>query len=70
MERWSGLWPTHISEKGRILGKTYEIKSSCYWEHPGGTHWEPREHIEKNPPPQPCHSKLTREKDQGTLSAC
>jgi hypothetical protein len=90
MERWSDspfrLWPTHISEKGRTLGKTYEIKSSCYWEHPWGARWEPREHIEnlmgthwelernmlrtcweqrkneKNPPPQPRHLKLKREK--------
>jgi hypothetical protein len=28
------LWPTYIGEKGRTLGKTYEIKASCYWEHP------------------------------------
>ncbi len=31
------LWP------GRTLGKTYEIKLRCYWEHPWGTHWEPSE---------------------------
>ncbi len=31
------LWPTCIGEKGRTLGKTYEIKARCYWEHP----WEP-----------------------------
>jgi hypothetical protein len=29
-----------------ILGKTYEIKARCYWEHPWGTHWEHREHDE------------------------
>jgi len=22
------------------------IKARCYWEHPWGTHWEPKEHIE------------------------
>ncbi len=43
------LWPTYIGEKGRTLGKTYEIKARCYWEHPWGTHWEPREHIEALP---------------------
>jgi len=37
------LWPTYIGEKGRTLGKTYGIKARCYWEHPWGTHWEPRE---------------------------
>jgi len=31
--------------RGRTLGKTYGIKVRCYWEHPWGTHWEPREHI-------------------------
>jgi predicted adenine nucleotide alpha hydrolase (AANH) superfamily ATPase len=40
------LWPRYIGEKGRTLGKTYGIKPRCYWEHPWGTHWEPREHIE------------------------
>jgi len=40
------LWPTYIGEKGRTLGKTYGIKARCYWEHPWGTHGEPREHIE------------------------
>jgi hypothetical protein len=39
------LWPTYIGEKGRTLGKTYGIKVRCYWEHPWGTHWDPREHI-------------------------
>jgi hypothetical protein len=39
------LWPMYIGEKGRTLGKTYGIKARCYWEHPGGTHWKPREHI-------------------------
>jgi len=34
-----------IGEKGRTLGKTYGIKVRCYWEHPWGTHWEPREHF-------------------------
>jgi hypothetical protein len=40
------LWPTYVHEKGRTLGKTYGIKARCYWNHPWGTHWEPREHIE------------------------
>jgi hypothetical protein len=40
------LWPMYIGEKGRTLGKTYGIKARCYWEHPWGTHWEPKEHIE------------------------
>jgi len=40
------LWPTYIGEKGRTLGKTYGIKTRCYWEHLWGTHWEPKEHIE------------------------
>jgi len=31
----------HIGEKGRTLGKPYEIKGRCYWEHPWGTRWEP-----------------------------
>jgi len=35
------LWPTYIGEKG----KTHGIKVRSYWEHPWGTHWEPREHI-------------------------
>jgi hypothetical protein len=39
------LWPTYIGEKGRTLGKTYEMKARFYWEHPWGTHWRPREHI-------------------------
>jgi len=39
------LWPTYIGEEGRTLGKTYGIKTTCYWEHPWGTHWKPREHI-------------------------
>jgi hypothetical protein len=39
------LWPTYIDEKGRTLDKTYGIEARCYWEHPRGTHWEPREHI-------------------------
>jgi hypothetical protein len=42
MERWSaspfGL--PIMGEKGRTLGKTYEIKVRCYWEHSWGTHWE------------------------------
>jgi hypothetical protein len=38
------LWPMYIGEG--TLGKTYEIKARCYWEHTWGTHWEPREHIE------------------------
>jgi hypothetical protein len=49
MERWSAstLWPSYIGEKGRTLGKTYEIKARCYW--------ESREHVEnkeKMTPPQ------------------
>ncbi len=39
------LWPTYIGEKGRTLGKTNGIKATCYWEHPWGTHWEPRQDI-------------------------
>ncbi len=39
------LWPTYIGEKRRTLGRTYGIKARCYWEHPWGTHWEPRECI-------------------------
>jgi hypothetical protein len=39
------LWPTYIGEKGRTLGKINGIKARCYWEHPWGTHWEPKEHI-------------------------
>jgi len=35
----------YMGEKGRTGGKTYGIKSRCYWEHPWGTHWELREHI-------------------------
>jgi len=34
------LWPNYIGEKGRTLGKTYEIKARCYWEHPWETLWE------------------------------
>jgi hypothetical protein len=32
--RRGGLWAKHIG-----------IKARYYWEHPWGTHWEPREHI-------------------------
>ncbi len=39
------FWPTYIGEKGKTLGKTYGIKVRCYWEHPWGTHWEPKEYI-------------------------
>jgi hypothetical protein len=42
------LWPTYLGEKGRTLGKTYGIKTRCYWEYPlgntlgtQGTCWEP-----------------------------
>ncbi len=47
MERWSAsaFGPPIICEKGRTFGKTYGIKVRCYWEHPWGTHWKPREHI-------------------------
>jgi hypothetical protein len=38
------LCTSYIGEKGRTLGKTYGIKTRCYWKHPWGTHWEPREH--------------------------
>jgi hypothetical protein len=31
----------YVGEKGRTLGKTYGIKTRCYWEHPWGTHWVP-----------------------------
>jgi hypothetical protein len=69
------LWPTYIGEKGRTLGKTYGIKARCYWEHPCGTHCEPREHIENM---MGMHWELERNmsgtgkinKNQGTLSAC
>ncbi len=27
------LWPTYIGENGKTLGKPYEIKLWCYWEH-------------------------------------
>jgi hypothetical protein len=40
------LWPHYVGEKARTLDKTYGIKARCYWEHPWGTHWELREHIE------------------------
>jgi hypothetical protein len=40
------LWPSYRGKKGRTSGKTYGIKARCYWEHPWGTHWEHREHIE------------------------
>ncbi len=49
------LWPIYVGEKRRTLGKTYGIKARCYWEHPWGTHWEPREHIENL---MGTHSKL------------
>jgi hypothetical protein len=39
------FWPTYIGDKGRTLGKTCGIKARYYWQHPWGTHWEPREHI-------------------------
>jgi hypothetical protein len=42
MERWSES-PFGPPIKGRTLGKIYGIKVRCYWEHPWGTHWEPRE---------------------------
>jgi hypothetical protein len=45
MERWSAS-PFDPAEKGRTSGKTYGIKSRCYWKHPWGTHWELREHTE------------------------
>jgi hypothetical protein len=47
MERWSAspFWPNYIGEKGRTLGKTYEITARCYWEHHWGTHWEPPTHL-------------------------
>jgi hypothetical protein len=72
------LWPTYIGEKGGTLGKTYGIKARCYWEHPWGTHWGHREHIEnplgtrknekKSSSPPSLNPKLKRKK--GTLSAC
>jgi len=40
------FWSSYIGGKGRTLDKIYGIKVRCYWEHPWGTHWEPREHIE------------------------
>jgi hypothetical protein len=30
---------------GRTLCKPYGITTRCYWKHPWGTHWEPREDI-------------------------
>ncbi len=50
------LWPTYIDEKGRTLGKTYEIKVRCYWEHHWGTllgtYWEPDDQNMTPTPPQ------------------
>jgi hypothetical protein len=37
------LWPTYIGVKGRTLR---QIIMRCYSEHPWGTHWKLREHIE------------------------
>jgi hypothetical protein len=34
------LWPTYVGDK------TYAIRARCYWEHPGGTRWEPKKYIE------------------------
>jgi len=70
MERWSAS----PGEKGRTLGRPYEIKAGCYWEHPWGhignlmgTHWELEGNKgKKNPPPPPN----LQEKNRGTLSAC
>jgi len=27
------IWPNYVSEKGKILGKTYGMKMWCYWKH-------------------------------------
>jgi hypothetical protein len=71
------LWPTYIGEKGRTLGKTYEMKARCYWKHPGGgtncKHREPNENsmgtyweLEGNM----LGTKEKCKKIQGTLSGC
>jgi hypothetical protein len=51
------LWPTHIGEKGRTLGKTYGIQGEVllgtlgtYWEPEGGTYWEQRKNEKKSSP--------------------
>jgi hypothetical protein len=41
IEDFMETWSASTGEKGRTLGKTYEIRASCYWEHPWGTDWEP-----------------------------
>jgi hypothetical protein len=61
--------PTYTGEKGRTLGKTYGIKARCYWEHPWGTHWEPREPI-GNLNGTCWEQRKNEKKNQGTLSAC
>ncbi len=73
LKRWSvsALWPSHIGEKWRTLGRTYGIKARCYWEHPWGTHWELtgpwKEHIgkkkekwKKSPPPPKLKGKIIK----------
>jgi hypothetical protein len=41
------LWPTYIYlRRGGLWAKHKGVKVRCYWEHPWGTHWEPKEHIE------------------------
>jgi hypothetical protein len=58
------LWPSYIGEKGRTLGKTYEIKVN--WEHPWEAPWELEGNMlgtcwEQSPSPPPP-SKLKRKK--------
>jgi len=71
------LWP------GRTLGKTYEIKLRCYWEHPWGTHWEPSEFegntgtkekrkekiLTLNPPHHP-HNTPQKKKKTNKITKC
>jgi hypothetical protein len=40
----SPLAQVYIGEKGRTLGKVYEIKVWCYWEHPWETQLKLEEH--------------------------
>jgi hypothetical protein len=38
------LNPATLNE-GEDFRQNIGIKVRCYWEHPWGTHWKPREHI-------------------------
>jgi len=31
--------------RGGLWAKQIGLKVRCYWEHPWGTHWKPREHL-------------------------